>query len=98
MPTARSVYDVRVLDCQPGETGRAWFTGVLAALFSGGDSSGAAERVRVEIVVIDTGEPLMDWMEYPMPAEALKERIESDLNQMDADTFAAEWGLPTSSE
>jgi hypothetical protein len=90
---ARSAYEVRVVTAAPGETGRAWFLGgLLAAFFK--DGFGVATRTRVEIVATGTGDVLVDWKTQPVDAGLLKEKIESDLDRMDAQEFATEWGLP----
>lgn len=91
-PAARSVYDVRVLDPAPGEASRSWLLGAIVAAF--GDVT-SRSRVRVEIIATDTGELLADWTISPVEGLFLKAKIESDLNEMNADAFASEWGLST---
>ncbi len=100
MPTARSVYDVRVFDPEPGEssraTGVAWLLAIGATLLGDvPDGSGPAMRVKVAIFAADLDDPVKDWIEEPADARLLKAKIDSDLDQMDAETFAVEWGLPT---
>ena len=51
----------------------------------------------VEIVAVDTDQTLMQWRERALDAQLLKEKIGSDLDQMDARQFAAEWGLSSAS-
>jgi hypothetical protein len=74
------------------EPSRQWILGALSELL-GGDPSLGTQRVRVEIVFRGSGEPLVDWMLWPRDAELLARKIGNDLDQMNADTFAAEWGL-----
>jgi hypothetical protein len=93
---ARSAFDVAVVD-EPNETFRAtgvsWLLGAVSLLF-GEVEGGVPVRVKVQILSTGIGDPLKDWIEYPRDADLLKNKIQSDLDQMDADTFAAEWGLP----
>jgi hypothetical protein len=97
------VYDVRVLDPEPGEStraaGLAWFLAIGATLLDGapGDAT-VGERVKVAIFATNADEPLKDWLEYPGDARLLKDKIASDLDEMDAETFAVERSLPPRSE
>jgi len=95
---ARSAYDVAVVDLEPDDqtrdNARAWLIGLFTTLL--GDCGGVLPRVRVEIWDSDTDELVFVRMENAgMAAEMLKNKIESDLDQMDPDSFAAEWGLPS---
>jgi hypothetical protein len=73
---------------------RQWLLGAIGIPF-GGDPSLGTQRVLVTIVAVESGVRLRDWTITPSPPGDLAGRIESDLDQMDADTFAAEWGLPS---
>jgi hypothetical protein len=88
---AGSVYEVRVLVPKPGEAGLSWFVGTVVALL--GLAGDPIVRARVEIVTGSSDEPLMSWTMLSNEAGPLKEKIDRDLAQMDAETFAAEWGL-----
>jgi hypothetical protein len=91
---ARSLYDVRVLSVEPEEQAREAVTTFVRGAVEwilGGIPGG--QRVRVEIVDVDTGEGLLSFMEAPDNAELLRRKIASDLDRLDAATFAAEWGL-----
>src|SRR5258705_13488859 len=94
---ARAAYDVAVVDLEPDDqtrdNARAWFIGLFTTLL--GDPGGVLPRVRVEIWNSDTDELVFARLEDAgIAAELLKNKIENDLDQMGADTFAAEWGLP----
>jgi hypothetical protein len=89
---ARAAYEVRVIDTAPGENARSWFWGGLIALVAGGPD-GPLPRPRVEIVATNTEVPLIGWTILPDELPLLKAKIEGDLDQLDAETFASEWGL-----
>ena len=77
-------------------TVRSWLIG--ADGFFLGDTDLLLPRVRVEIIAVATGEPLSKWKLRTPAATDLKAKIERDLDEKDAEEFAAEWGLPTSTD
>jgi hypothetical protein len=92
--SARTAFGVRVVDPTAGDTGIAVLLGgFFTAVF--GDVFGMRGTVTVQIVVAETGEPLVEWKSQPADAGLLRSKIESDLGQLDAESFASEWGLPS---
>jgi hypothetical protein len=92
VPTARSVYDVRVVEIRSlRATVRSWLVGGAGYLL--GDTDLLLPRVRIEIVAVATGEPLSEWRLGATEATDFKAKIERDLDEKDAEAFAAEWGL-----
>ena len=51
------------------------------------------KRQAVRIVEIASGRSLVSWVESGVDLRLLAERISDDLNRLDANTFASDWGL-----
>jgi len=97
---ARSVYEVQVIDIA---NERHFGQGLVfllelgfGAAAGGGSFSGESlSGVTVELVERRNGAVLLSWRLLPDNAHAMVTRIEADLDRLNVQEFAKEWGIPT---
>jgi hypothetical protein len=93
---ARHVYELRVVDPTTGEQLWHSLTNLLEDLILGalGDGGGSifAEKVELRIVERENGHVVAS-MHASNDAQSLARLIADDLDRLDADQFATEWGI-----
>lgn len=99
-PPARSVYELKVAEPtskQRRTRGLLSFVGEMVASRAY-EAVGQGPDVYVTIEILDrgSGAVMRTWAELPVTATGLAQEIESDLDRLDAGSFASKWLQPPS--
>jgi hypothetical protein len=95
--SARSIYELHVIDPTTAERYRGHILTViaelLAGLTAGSVGGGSMMKLTLEVVDIRNGSTVVTMRENTEAADGLAELIETDLDRLDAAAFAKEWGI-----
>jgi hypothetical protein len=96
MTPAREVYQLRVHDSGHHHLGAAaikFLESLVVSIVSGAPETVA--RVELDIVDVRTNTVVKSLSEFAGPGAGLGQLIADDLDRLDADAFAREWGITT---
>ena len=95
--SARSVYELHVIDPTTSERhhylGLSVIAELIAGLTAGTVGGGAIGKVTLEVVDVRSRLPVLTMRESPETATGLAGMITADLDRLDATAFATEWGI-----
>ena len=100
---ARAVYELNVI--VPGRQERIGgsLLGALAELIGsiGGGGlgpGGSAAKVTLQVIELSSDTCVLEMREFSETSQGVAELLASDLDQLDAETFASSWGIRRSPE
>jgi hypothetical protein len=97
--SARSVYELHLIDPTTAERHHARAVEVIAEVLAGFSFGvvGGGSSVKLTLDVVDrrTGATVLTMREFHESARRLAEMVDADLDRLDAEQFAAEWGVET---
>jgi hypothetical protein len=96
-PPARSVYEVKAAEPTDRDRRKRGFLSFVGEMVASRGDAAVAEGpyvyVTIEILDRGSGAAMRTWAELPATASGLAQEIESDLDRLDADSFALKWKL-----
>src|SRR5262245_19787158 len=94
---ARQIYELRIVDAGPVDENNAKALTVLMAVASvpfGGNADAPLEgKVTMRVVERRTGEVVFEMRDSPEIIHPLAQRVDADLDRLDADAFHDEWAF-----
>jgi hypothetical protein len=94
---ARSVYELRVAQPTSKDRRKRGFLSFIGEMVASREyeavGQGPYVYVTIEVLDRDSGVVVRTWAELPVTAAGLAQEIESDLDRLDADSFASKWKL-----
>ena len=94
--SARGVYELHLIHPTTEQRQSGQIRAMLVDLILMGTNPGVSQpyvKFTMEIVDRRTGETVLAMRESPETAQRLAEMVETDLGRLDAEAFAAEWGI-----